>query len=168
VNDKERLVVIGRITGVFGVRGWVRVFSYTEPLENVLDYSPWTLGDDATRQIAVVEGHSHGKGIVARIEGVADREVARGLIGSEISVPRSRFGAAEGTQFYWSDLLGFEVANLGGAVLGQVSEFLETGANDVIVVTGDRRRLVPFVQGPVVRSVDLGLRRIVVDWDEAF
>ncbi len=168
MNSDQQLVVVGRITGVFGVRGWVRVYSYTQPLENVLAYAPWILGGDASRVFRVAEGQNHGKGIVARIEGIADRDAARALMGVEIAVPRSRLGPTEAAQYYWSDLVGFEVVTVAGLSLGHVSEFLETGANDVMVVNGDRRRLVPFVQGPVVRTVDESMRRINVDWGEDF
>jgi len=167
VSDAERLVAVGRITGVFGVRGWVRVYSYTQPLENILEYGPWLLGGDPQRAFAVVDGQVHGKGIVARLAGIDDRDLARGLIGAEIAVPRSRLGGTSESEFFWSDLIGLEVVNLAGASLGTVSELMETGGNDVLVLSGEKRRLVPFTRR-VVQAVDLASRRIDVDWDADF
>jgi 16S rRNA processing protein RimM len=167
VGEPDRQVVIGRITGIFGVRGWVRVFSYTDPLANILRYGPWQLGAAGDSR-AVLDGQLHGKGVVAQLAGISDRDQARALIGLEIRVPRERFPAAPADEYYWSDLIGLEVVTLAGEVLGQVTELQQTGAHDVLVVTGERRRLLPFVMGRVIRTVDLASGRIVVDWDAGF
>lgn len=159
-----RRVVVGRISGIFGVRGWVRVFSYTDPPEAILGYGPWMIGDEHARCCRVLAGATHGRGVIAHLAGVDDRDLARALIGSTIRVAREAFpGLAEG-EYYWDDLLGLEVVNTDGIVLGRVEDLMETGANDVLVLRGEQRRLVPFIVGSVVRSVDLAASRITVEW----
>mgnify|MGYP000155046462 FL=1 len=159
-------VVLGRITGLFGVRGWVKVYSYTEPREAALDYPCWLLaGRDGWREVTVAEGQRHGKTIIARIDGYSDRDQAAELIGSEIAVRREELPATQAGQYYWSDLEGLRVVHRDGTELGTVSYMLETGANDVMVVQGEQERLVPFVLDKVVLGVDLAEGRIDVDWE---
>jgi 16S rRNA processing protein RimM len=167
-EDVDRHILVGKISGIFGVKGWVRVYSYTDPPENILGYGPWLIGDGEGRSCKVVDGAVHGRGIIARLAGVDDRDKARGLIGAAIRVPRERFGESGGDEYYWSDLLGLQVTNQDGVVFGKVEDMMETGANDVMVIRGERRRLVPFVLGAVVKSVDIGAGTIVVEWDADF
>jgi 16S rRNA processing protein RimM len=164
----DRRVVVGRVTGVFGVKGWVRVYSYTDPPANILDYGPWFLGDDGAKPSRVVDGSVHGRGIIARLEGIEDRDRARALIGSSIAVPRAQLGRPQQGSYFWFDLIGLDVVNLAGETLGRVTDLMQTGANDVLVLEGARRRLVPFVDGPVVKSVDLDAGVVTVDWDSDF
>lgn len=164
-GDSE-LVTMGRITGAFGVRGWVRVASNTEPLTNILDYRPWRLrvgGEWVTH--TVVEGRTHGQGLVVKLDGFNDREAAAGLSGAEIAVSRSAMPGPGAREFYWADLVGAEVVTRGGVALGKVDHLMATGANDVLVVLGERERLIPFIEGQVVLEVDLDAKRITVDWD---
>lgn len=164
--DAQRLV-LGHIDGVYGVRGWVKVFSETEPREGILRYSPWLLGtSDAPRRVA--EGRAHGKGVVARLEGCDDRDQAALLVGQEIAVTRDRLPPPRADEFYWIDLEGLAVETLDGVPLGRVSHLFSTGANDVLVVVGERERLLPFTWEAVVRSVDFERRLIQVDWDPDF
>lgn len=159
-------VVLGRIAGLFGVRGWVKVYSYTEPREAVLDYDRWLLsGKDGWREATVAEGQRHGKTIIARIDGYVDRDQAAELIGTEIAVRREALPATQTGEFYWSDLEGLRVVHRDGTELGSVAYLLETGANDVLVVQGERERLIPFVMDKVVLGVDLAAGRIDVDWE---
>lgn len=167
--DGASYVVVGRIAGPFGVRGWVRVNSYTEPRDNVLRYAPWRLslaGQTSVRQ--VLEGHAQGEGVVACLEGCNDRDAALALKGAEVTVERSRLGASGPRQFFWADLQGMQVRTVTGDDLGRVDYLFETGANDVMVVIGDRRRLIPFVYGSIVAAVDSERRLITVDWDPDF
>lgn len=161
-------VVVGRVAGIFGVKGWVRVFSYTDPPGNILEYGPWLVGPDQGRRFRLTEGAVHGKGIIAHLEGVDDRDAARALIGASIAVSREALGEAGDGSFFWSDLVGLKVVNEQGEDLGVVTDLLETGANDVLVLKGERRRLVPFVNGTVVKSVDLAGGVVTVDWDREF
>jgi 16S rRNA processing protein RimM len=159
-------VVLGRISGLFGVKGWVKVYSYTEPREAVLNYRRWLVSDaDGWREATVAEGQRHGKTVIARIDGYVERDQAAELVGAEIAVPRDALPETEDDRFYWSDLEGLRVVHRDGTELGRVAYLLETGANDVMVVQGERERLIPFVMGKVIVGVDLADGRIDVDWE---
>ncbi len=160
-------LVLGHIDGVYGVRGWVKVFSETAPREGILRYSPWLLGAPPTPR-RVAEGRAHGKGVVVRLEGCDDREQAAALVGQEIAVTRDRLPPPKADEFYWIDLEGLAVETLEGVALGQVSHLFSTGSNDVLVVVGERERLLPFTWDAVVRAVDFERRLIQVDWDPDF
>jgi 16S rRNA processing protein RimM len=165
----ERMVVLGRVAGLYGVQGWVRLDSATEPLGQILGYSPWYLhGREGWQAVRPLEGRPHGKGLIARIAGCDDRDQAAALVGREIAVRRSQLPELGADEFYWSDLEGLKVLTPTGRDLGRVSRLLDTGANDVLVVKGERERLIPYLWGPVVRQVDLAAGWIVVDWDPDF
>lgn len=168
--DPSRVIVIGQVSGLFGVRGWVKVFSCTEPREGILDYADWQLGDGENwRPAKLAEGKRQGKTIVARIEGVDDRDAAARLIGEQIAVERSQLPSLEEGHYYWADLEGLNVVTAAGVELGTVSGMMATQANDVLVVQGDtldgRERLIPFVFGDRVLEVDFDNRVIRVDWN---
>lgn len=160
-----RLLVLGRIAGLYGVRGWVRVFSETDPRDNILRYSPWCLGD-ARHEVA--EGRVHGKGLVARLVGCDDRDQAALLVGQPIAIRRDQLPPPRPDEFYWADLEGLEVRTRDGVDLGTVDHLFATGANDVLVVRGERERLVPFIWGQVVEDVDFAAGVLRVDWDPDF
>lgn len=165
---KSKRVRIGRVSGLFGVKGWVKIHSYTEPRENVVGFREWILEHDGTEHRMEVEaGRPAGKHVIAKLRGIEDRDEARRLIGAEISVERSALPPCEPGEYYWVDLEGLEVRNLRGEVLGEVDHMMATGANDVLVVTGGGDRLIPWVPG-VVHEVDIDGGFIVVDWDESF
>lgn len=165
----EDLVVVGRVAGLYGVRGWFKVVSYTEPRRNILGYRPWHLEQaGVVAQAGPVTGQEKGKSLVAHLDGIEDRDAAAGLIGANILVNRTLFAPIEQDEYYWRDLVGLEVENVEGKNLGVVESLMETGANDVLVVQGERRRLIPFVVDEVVRRVDLAAAKIVVDWDPEF
>jgi 16S rRNA processing protein RimM len=158
--------ILGRISGLFGVKGWVKVYSYTEPREAVLDYDRWLLsGKDGWQDATVAEGQRHGKTVIVRIDGYDDRDQAAGLIGTDIGIPRDELPETDDDQYYWSDIEGLSVVDREGTELGKVSHLLETGANDVMVVKGDTERLIPFAMDKVVLGVDLTKGEIRVDWE---
>jgi len=161
------MLVLGRISGVHGVRGWVKVFSETDPRDNILTYSPWYLGASQTA-CKVATGRLQGKGLVARIEGCEDRDQAADLVGQEIAVRRDQLPPPRADEFYWADLEGLNVETLDGTLLGRVDRLFSTAANDVLVVKAERERLLPFVWGQVVKEVDFELGRMRVDWDPEF
>ncbi len=162
-------VILGKIAGVYGVRGWVKVFSETKPKENIFSYKPWQINLNGQWQsVKVIEGRPQGKGLVAHLESYDDRELARQLVGAEIAVDKTQLPAAAEDEYYWADLVGLKVVTLSGVELGQVDHLFETGANDVLVVTGERERLIPFVQGNYIHKVDLDAGVIRVDWDPEF
>jgi 16S rRNA processing protein RimM len=167
-ND-DRLVVAGQISGHYGVKGWVKVFSFTQPRARIVSYAPWVLRrGEQTDVYEVAEGKAHGKGVIVRLSGIDNRESAAGLIGAEILVDRQRFAELEPGEYYWSDLMGLAVQTESGQKLGIVDHLLETGANDVLVIEGERRRLIPFLKDTVIRQVDLDAGLIVVCWDPDF
>ena len=161
-------VILGRISGLFGVRGWVKVFSYTAPRENILDYPVWCLNRSEEWEPHQLEsGRPHGKGIVAKLKDCDERDLAAELIGLDIGVQRDQLPAAEASEYYWTDLEGQRVQTLQGADLGRVDYLFETGSNDVMVVKGDRQRMIPFIDGVII-AVDLPQGTITVDWDKDF
>jgi 16S rRNA processing protein RimM len=158
-------VTLGRVSGAFGVKGWLKVQSYTEPHDNIAKFGVWTLRKNgADRVFEVEQGHRHAGGVVAKLRGLDDRDRAREWLGAQIVVERERLPAAGPNEFYWTDLEGLEVRTTAGEVLGRVEYLLGTGAHDVLVLGGSRERLIPFVVGPVVKQVDLAAGLIVVDW----
>ena len=162
----ERRVPIGRISGVYGVRGWLKVRSATEPPARIFDYRPWQVGRaERWQSFEVCRGRPHGAAFVAQLEGLEDRESARYLVGADIAVRRSQLPAPAPDEYYWCDLLGLAVHDAEDTPLGRVQRLMETGANDVMVVGGaGAEMLIPFVPGRIVRAVDLDAGRIVVDW----
>jgi len=160
--------VLGRISSPFGVRGWVKVFSYTSPLTNILDYSPWQLQQNGqVRSVQLIAGQKHGKGIIVQLENCTDREATLPFIGAEIIIDRESLPPVESDEYYWSDLIGLTVFNSAGENLGQIQQIIETGANDVLVLKGERERLIPF-RNPVIEKVDLKQGIMTVDWDADF
>lgn len=171
----DRYVVMGKLTSPYGVKGWLKVYSYTSPMDGILDYPEWQLrldGKTAMRQ--VVQGRRQGKGLVVSLEGVASREAAELWAGAEILLPKDALPALEAGEYYWHQLEGLRVVTREGVDLGRVSYLFETGANDVLVVRGDaeavddKERLLPFLPGQVVHEVDLDAVRMTVDWDPDF
>jgi 16S rRNA processing protein RimM len=164
-----RRVLLGKVGAVHGVRGWVKLWSYTDPPRNLLDYDEFELGrGGAWRRVELAEGRPHGEGLVGRFAGIEDRDAAAELVGSELAVSRDELPPLEEGEYYWTDLVGLAVVNRDGFEFGKVAEMMATGANDVMVVTGDRERLIPFLPGRCVDEVDLAGGRIVVDWDPEF
>jgi 16S rRNA processing protein RimM len=166
----DRSLLLGKIVGLSGVQGAVKLESYTEPRMRLFAYQPWRLKVAGTeREISGVRGREQGKGIVASLPDVTDREAAALLVGAEIWVARSALPKAKRGEFYWTDLEGLNVVTLHGVALGRVSHLFSTGANDVLVARdGERERLIPFVLERFVHEVDLDAGRIVVDWDPEF
>ena len=167
-EEAERLI-IGRINGLYGVRGWVKIYSHTDPISNILDYTPWQLWQHgAWHTVAVQQGQVHGKGIIACLAGYSDRDQAARLLGADIAIFRDQLPPPPPDEYYWSDLIGLTVINQAAETLGVVEALLETGAHDVLVVKGERERLIPFVLEQGVLAVDLEARQIRVDWEADF
>ncbi len=163
-----RRILVGEISGAFGIQGWVKVYSYTQPRENVLQYSPWELEHRGNRlKLAVLTGRRQGKSVVAALEGIATREQAQALRGAKISIDRAQLPKLPAREFYWVDLIGLKVIDLSGQHLGQVADVMETGANDVLIVRGlgDKEILIPWLRDRVIRDLDLEAGTIRVDWD---
>ncbi len=167
--SEQQLISIGKISGLFGVKGWVKVFSYTDPKENILNYSPWILKKaERSKLVNIVEGKRHGKAVIVRLEGIKDRDLAAEICGWDIFIEHGQLPAPEAGEYYWTDLVGLQVETVDGVQLGAVDHLLRTGANDVLVVVGDRERLVPFLQGRTIVNIDLAGGKMIVDWDPDF
>jgi 16S rRNA processing protein RimM len=165
----ERRILLGRVLGAFGVRGELKVQSFTDPEAALLRYQPWTLVHAGVeRVIEGAKGRVTAKGVNATLPGIEDRDAAQALAGAEIWAPRSVLPKAKPGEYYWVDLEGLEVFNLEGISLGRVSHLFDTGSNHVMVLGGERERLIPFIEGDYVKKVDFDAGRIDVDWDADF
>ncbi len=165
----QKLISVGKVSGVFGIKGWIKVFSFTEPRESILSYSPWILKKgSSSKTVKVIDGKLQGRAVVAQLEGVLDRDQAADLTGWDVLILQSQLPATEDGEYYWSDLIGLTVENLQGIHIGVVDGVLETGANDVLIIKGDRERAVPFLQGHTVFKIDLEQGTMLVDWDPEF
>ncbi|MBG6289585.1 MULTISPECIES: ribosome maturation factor RimM [Pseudomonas] len=170
----EEMIVLGKIVSVHGIRGEVKVYSFTDPLDNLLDYRRWTLKrGNEVRQAELVQGRVQGNVLVVKLKGLDDREIARTFAEFEILVPRSELPVLDDGEFYWSQLEGLKVIDQNGQLFGILDHLLETGANDVMVVKpcagslDDRERLLPYTD-QCVQAVDLEAGEIRVDWDADF
>jgi len=166
-GGERKVVQVGHISGVHGVKGWVRIHSLTEPREEIFEYQPWLLGD-SLKEVRIQQGIKHGKHLIALLEKVDSRDQAENLVGQAVAVYRDQFPELPETEFYWTDLVGLSVQLVDGTGLGKIERMLATGANDVMVVQGDRERLIPFVREQYVKSVNLDEGYLVVDWDPDF
>ena len=183
-------VIIGRVVGLYGVNGWVKVHSYTRQRGDILHYTPWLITSpdqlQKWKQQTVAEGRLQGSGVIARLEGYSNRDQASGLVGADIGLYKTQLPALTAGEFYWGQLEGLKVITLAGIELGRVSHLFETGANDVLVVRPqgaaspgkvgrnppneketERERLIPYIRG-VIKEVDLAAGIIRVDWDADF
>ncbi|MGC3875116.1 ribosome maturation factor RimM [Halomonas sp. GXIMD04776] len=168
-------VVLGKLTSPYGVKGWLKVYSYTSPMEGILDYTEWVLeqrGHRTTRRL--IQGRRQGKGLVASLEGIDSKEQAESLAGAQILLPKRALPELASGDYYWYQLEGLRVVTLSGVDLGRVTYLFETGANDVLVVKGDmdsvddKERLLPFLPDEVIRETDLAAGTMTVDWDPEF
>lgn len=167
------MILLGRVSGLFGVKGWIKVYSDTEPRDNILNYSPWYLRrQDGWQPYEIIAGRPHGKGIVAQLANCHDRDAAAELIGSTIAIRQDQLPAAGEDEYYWSELRGLKVITTLGIDLCCVVSLMETGANDVLVVreAGEqgREHLIPFIRQQVIQKVDLENGQLTVDWDPEF
>ena len=173
---QQRIEVVGKLGSTYGIRGWLRVYSSTEYAESIFDYQPWFLKIKGQWQPTELESWKHhNHELIAKLKNVNDRETAKSLANIEIGVDLSVFPQLEEGDYYWHDLIGCNVVNLEGYAMGTVTEMMETGSNDVLVVRanskdafGKQERLIPFLYEQVVKRVDLTTKVIEVDWDAGF
>jgi len=167
--SEQKLINVGKVSGAFGVKGWVKIFSFTDPKENIFNYSPWRLKkSNESKTVKVIEGKLQSKFVVVQLDGVVDRDQAAGLAGWDVLITHDQLPAIKAGEYYWSDLIGLSVENLQGVRLGKVDSLLETGANDVLIVQGERERAIPFLQGHTILDIDLNQGKMIVDWDPEF
>ena len=176
-NSNNKRLLIGQINGLFGVQGWVKLFSYAHPRKNILSYQPWHIKVDGVwTTLDIVKGREQGKTIVAQLKGVDDREDSRRYIGVELYIEKSQLPELPEGEYYWDELTGLEVINKQGVILGNISQMVATGSNNVMVVSGKKEpssskegkeHWVPYIE-PFLISIDMDKRQILVDWDEDF
>lgn len=161
--DAQSWVVLGHVAGAHGLGGWLKVASHTEPREGILAYPRWWLGPEGARRcFELVGGRRQGRGVVAGLAGITDRAGALALRGTVVAVPRSSLPASD--DYYWVDLIGLTVENRAGTVLGTITGYVPTGGHDVMVVAGERERLIPWAPGKYVDAVRMEEGRVLVDW----
>ena len=174
--EQQRIEVVGKLGSTYGIRGWLRIYSSTEYAESIFDYQPWVLKIKGEWQPTELENwRHHNHELIVKLKGVDNREDAQVLANVEIGVDLSVFPKLEEGDYYWHDLIGCSVVNLQGYTMGTVTEMMETGSNDVLVVKanakdafGKQERLIPFLYEQVVKRVDLTTKMIEVDWDAGF
>jgi len=197
--ENDEIIVLGHVSGVYGVKGWLKVYSHADPMESIVEYSPWYIrpgnfkGSANTGQnsgwqpVKLKSGKRHAKTVVAKLEGCNDRDAAQLYVGYEVAILSSQLKSLDHTdEFYWRDLIGLQVVNLQGIGFGEVTAFIETGGNDVLVVTEQkldkqsdseelhheqdedklRETLIPWAFGQTIVSVNLETSVIEVDWQD--
>ena len=167
-QENNKKLLVGKINGFFGLQGWVKVFSYTDPRTNILNYSPWSVKVDGNFQsIDITSGREQSKTIVAHIKGIDNREDSQKFIGQDIYINKEQLPELTQGEYYWHELIGFDVINKDEERLGTVDYFVETGANDVLVVKGKKEYWIPYIE-PFLVSIDSKNNKILVDWDKDF
>lgn len=162
-------IILGRVTGLYGIKGWVKVFSHAEPRSGITDYEPLYLNLKGDWQAIAHQGRAHGKGVVMKFAAYDDRDAAASLIGCELAIQRDQLPPPAPGEYYWNDLQGLQVRTLDGVELGRVDHLFATGANDVVVVKDAKReRLIPFLRPDVVVAIDIDQGLLTVDWDPEF
>ena len=176
MNNEQQLVTLGKVGAVYGIKGWLKIHSFTDDPEAILDYFPWSLKlGSHIQSVEVTDWRKHNNGLVAKLAKFDDRNQAQTLVGAEILVNRAALPALPEGEYYWRDLMGMNVVNVQGYNLGTVTDMMETGANDVLVVKanlqdafGQKERLIPYLYEQVIKSVCLETKKINVDWDPGF
>lgn len=176
MSKPSDFVLLGCVGAPYGIKGWMKITTYTDLPENIFDYSPWKVEIQGEwREVEVAEWRRHNKGVVARFADSEQRDDAQRLTGCKIGVAADQLPTLEEDEFYWRELIGMKVINVGGYDLGEVIDLMETGSNDVLVVKanvrdafGKKERLIPMVEESVIKNVDRDIRTITVDWQPDF
>ena len=164
--NKSDYVIVGKIASTYGVHGWLKLVSYTEPSVGITEYQPWHLEEkDGFKPVDVTEVREYGKGFIVKFAGYDSPEKARILTGKKIAILRSQFPALDKDEYYWSDLEGLTVIDQNGVTLGQIVYLIETGSNDVLVVKGETEHAIPYLLNDVIKSIDLANKIMRVDWE---
>jgi len=166
----DDFIEMGKISGHFGVKGWLKVYSYSEPMEQILNYKKWFLQKNKQWQVYNIEqGRRQGKTVVVKLAGFDSNEQAAVLIGQKIAIQHQQLPKKSKQDYYWVELIGLDVYNQDNIYFGQVKRLFETGSNDVMEVeTAEESRLIPYIEDQVIQQIDLKKNRIEVDWDADF
>lgn len=169
VDNQSDWIIIGRFGRPQGLKGFVRVISFTDPTNNILDYTPWYVNVRGLwNPVKLVSVETHTKFILVQVDGHLQREQASALTNCDIAIEHRQLPKLPTDDYYWHELIGMQVINKDGCLLGTVTEILATGSNDVLVIMGEKRHLVPYLPGEFVTQVDVIKRIIDVDWDLDF
>ena len=174
--NKENHIILGKVGAVYGIKGWLKIHSFTDEVDAILDYFPWSLKlGNKTQTVEITDWRKHNKGLIVKVDNIDDRDEAQALVGSEILTSGTALPDLPQGEFYWRDLIGMSVVTSQGYDLGVVSDMMETGANDVLVVKANlndgfskKERLIPYLFEQVVESVSIENKQICVDWDPGF
>ncbi|MDP7592483.1 MAG: ribosome maturation factor RimM [Litorilituus sp.] len=172
-NDQ---IILGKVGAVYGIKGWLKIHSFTGEPDAILDYFPWSLKlGNNTQAVEITDWRKHNKGLIVKVDGIDDRDEAQAIVGSEILTNKNSLPDLPQGEFYWRDLIGMNVVTSKGYDLGTVSDMMETGANDVLVVKANlndgfskKERLIPYLFEEVIESVSIENKQICVDWDPGF
>ncbi|ABM05052.1 16S rRNA processing protein RimM [Psychromonas ingrahamii 37] len=175
MSKKAEPIVIGKFGAVHGIKGWLKVHSYTDDPESIFEYKPLLMKSKGQfQEVNIADWKRHSNGFVAKIVGFDVREEAQALVGLELLVDSDKLPNLE-EDFYWRDLIGCQVKTDNGYDLGVVTEIMETGSNDVLVVKansndafGQKERLIPFIDKQVISNVDITSKLIQVNWEPDF
>ena len=165
--EDDKKIYLGKITGVHGIKGWLKIQSFSSPPENILNYPSWIIDNQGEEDFYSIEqGRKQNKKIVVKLENIDDRNTAESLINSKILILRSDLPKLSNENYYWSDLVGLSVLNSEETVIGKIESLIETGANDVMVIITlkDERILIPFVMHEIIKEVNVELNYIKIDW----
>ena len=176
MSQTDEYILLGKISGVHGIKGWVKVFSYTSPRVKITEYSQWYVKgkkDQSWKTQKLIEGKEQGKNIIAKLDNINYRDEAEALVGTEIAIHKDQLEVLAENEYFWRDLIGLSVVTVEGEKLGNIDWLFDTGSNDVIIIKDTegvevKEHLLPFVFGDVIKSVDLETSVMVVDWDAEF
>ncbi|MDG1733343.1 MAG: ribosome maturation factor RimM [Thalassotalea sp.] len=172
----KKEVTLGKIGAVYGIKGWLKIHSFTDDPQAIFDYSPWVITLGGKKQtVTVTEWRKHSSSLIAKFADINDRTDAQLRTGAEIVVESDVLPELPDGEFYWRDLIGMDVVNTQGYSFGKVTDIMETGSNDVLVVKanpndgfGKKERLIPYIDEQVIHNVSLDSKQIDVDWDPGF
>ena len=165
--EDDKKIYLGKITGVHGIKGWLKIRSFSSPPENILNYPSWIINNQGEEDFYSIEqGRKQNNKIVVKLEKIDDRNTAESLINSKIQIQRSNLPKLSNENYYWSDLVGLSVLSSEEKVIGKIESLIETGANDVMVIITlkDERILIPFVMHEIIKEVNVELSYIKIDW----
>lgn len=165
-STDDNYIVVGQIGSTYGVKGWVKILSFTESINNIVEYQPWYIENGTGwKPLKVEDATEYGKGLIVKLAGFEVPETVKVLSGKKIAILRSQLPKLDKNEYYWDDLKGLTVIDQHGTVLGKVIYLLETGSNDVLVVKGEKEHAIPYLPGKVVTEIDLAKGEMHVNWE---
>lgn len=173
ITSLQQPVIIGKTGSTYGVRGWLKILSFTEEADRIFDYQPWFIQhNDHWQPVDIQDWKHHQTHFLIKIKNIDQKESAQQLVNRQITVEASQLPTLDEGEYYWRDLIGCEVITVSGDLIGTVTSMMATNANDVMVVKmrlqDKKESLIPFLYGQVVKKVDRVMQQIEVNWDPDF